>query len=143
MPKVSDMGRSAKPTFPRAQARLTALGERLRAARLRRRMPQTELAARVGVSRETISRLEQGDAKVSLAVLTRALGVLGLEEDLDLLAANDETGRRLQDLELPLRIRRRTVLLGPPDGSVEPARTRPKLRGGRTTLADTVLRDRG
>lgn len=109
MPKVSDMGRSSKPTFPRAQARLTALGERLRAARLRRRVPQTELAARVGVSRETISRLEQGDAKVSLAVLTRALGVLGLEEDLDLLAANDETGRRLQDLQLPLRPRARAA----------------------------------
>ena len=70
-------------------------------------MPQAELAARVGVSRETISRLEQGDAKVSLAVLTRVLGVLGFEEDLDLLAGKDELGQRLQDLELPSRPRGR------------------------------------
>lgn len=83
------------------------MGERLRQARLRRRVPQTELAARVGVSRETISRLEQGDAKVSLSVLARVLGVLGFEEDLDLLAGKDELGQRLQDLELPTRPRAR------------------------------------
>lgn len=101
------MGRSTRPVFPRAQARLSGLGERLRQARLRRHVPQVELAARVGVSRETISRLEQGDARVSLAVLTRVLGVLGFEEDLDLLAGKDELGQRLQDLELPSRPRAR------------------------------------
>jgi len=102
------MGRSRRPVFPRTQARLEALGERLRQARLRRRVSQVELAARVGVSRHTIASLEAGDAKVSLAVLTRALGVLGLDGDLDLLAAGDEIGRRLQDLDLPSRPRARS-----------------------------------
>ena len=101
------MTRPARPVFPRAQARLSALGERLRAARLRRRVTQAEMAARVGVSRETIVRVEQGDPKVGVAVLVRMLGVLGLEADLDLLAASDEIGRRLQDLALPLRSRAR------------------------------------
>jgi transcriptional regulator with XRE-family HTH domain len=101
------MPRFARPVFPRAQARLSALGQRLRAARLRRRVSQAQIAARVGVSRETIAVLEKGDPRVGLAVLVRALGVLGLEADLDLLAANDEIGKRLQDVELPARARAR------------------------------------
>ncbi len=63
------------------------------------------MAARVGASRETIGRLEHGDPKIGLAVLVRVLGVLGLEADLDLLAGNDDIGRRLQDLELRARSR--------------------------------------
>jgi len=84
------------------------MGDRLRAARLRRRVSQGEMAARVGVSRATIIRLERGDPNVAVGLLTRALGVLGLEADLDLLATNDQIGRRLQDLELPVRPRARS-----------------------------------
>ena len=65
------------------------------------------MAARAGVSRETIVRLEHGDPRVGLAVLVRVLGVLGLEGDLDVLAGQDEIGRRLQDLSLPMRPRAR------------------------------------
>lgn len=65
------------------------------------------MAARVGVSRPTIARLEQGDPRVNLATLVRALTVLGFDADLGLLAGNDEIGRRLQDLELPQRPRPR------------------------------------
>ena len=109
MARVSDMTRPTRQVFPRAQARLSALGERLRTARLRRRVSQVQMAARVGVSRATIVRLEHGDPNVALGILTRALGVLGLEADLDLLAGNDEIGRRLQDLDLPLRPRARSA----------------------------------
>lgn len=104
------MGRQTRPVFPRSQEHLTELGDRLRIARLRRHVLQRELAARVGVSRETIARLEQGDPRVSLAVLVRSLTVLGLEADLDLLAGNDEIGRRLQELELPRHARRRKAV---------------------------------
>ncbi|HZP96409.1 MAG TPA: helix-turn-helix domain-containing protein [Candidatus Limnocylindria bacterium] len=101
------MPRTTRPLFPRIQARLAALGERLRAARLRRRISQTEMATRVGVSRMTIVRLERGSPAVALAVLARALSVLGLERDLDRLAADDHIGARLRDLELPQRPRKR------------------------------------
>ncbi|MFO7567409.1 MAG: helix-turn-helix domain-containing protein [Enhygromyxa sp.] len=77
---------------------LDELGARLRAARLRRRMTQATLAARVDVSLPTIRKLEKGDPTTSLATLVRALQVLGLEKDLDLLAANDKLGRALQDI---------------------------------------------
>jgi len=66
------------------------------------------MAARVGVSRPTIIRLERGDPNVALGVLARTLGILGLEGDLDQPAANDEIGRRLQDLALPIRPRPRS-----------------------------------
>lgn len=94
------MSRPARPLFPQTQRRAEALGERLRLARLRRRMSLAELAARVDVTRNTLSRLERGDLSTSLGVLARVLAVLGLEEDLDRLAQDDELGQRLQDVRL-------------------------------------------
>lgn len=70
-------------------------------------MTQAELAARIGVSRQTLVNLEQGDLSTSAAVLAQALAVLGLEEDLDRIAADDELGRRLQDVSLRRPRRRR------------------------------------
>ena len=63
-------------------------------------MSLAELAARVGVTRHTLSRLERGDLSTSIGVLARLLGTLGLEEDLDRLAQDDELGQRLQDVQL-------------------------------------------
>ncbi len=63
-------------------------------------MSLAELAARVDVTRNTLSRLERGDLSTSLGVLARVLAVLGLEEDLDRLAQDDELGRRMQDVRL-------------------------------------------
>ena len=63
------------------------------------------MAQRVGVSRMTIYKLERGDLSVGLGILVRALGVLGLDADLDLLARDDELGRRLQDVSMPTRPR--------------------------------------
>ena len=63
-------------------------------------MSLADLAARVDVSRGTLSRLEHGDLATGLGVLARVLGVLGLEEDLDRLARDDELGQRMQDVRL-------------------------------------------
>ena len=60
-------------------------------------MSATEMAERMGVARMTLYSLERGDLSVGLGVLVRALGVLGLQGNLDRLAADDELGRRLQD----------------------------------------------
>jgi transcriptional regulator with XRE-family HTH domain len=64
-------------------------------------MPAAELAARADTSRMTIYKLEHGDMSVSLGVLVRVLGVLGLLDDLTAIASDDELGRRLQDADLP------------------------------------------
>ena len=94
------MPKSTVPTFPRAQKQLTALGLRLRLARKRRKLSTTLFAERMGVSRETLRRLEKGDPTIAMGTFMRALRVLGLDQDVDRLAADDELGRKLQDLEL-------------------------------------------
>lgn len=94
------MSKRTPPTHPQAQRQITALGQRLRAARLRRNMTQPALAERVGVSVPTIGKLEDGNASTSLATTLRVLTVLGLAADIDVLAAQDTLGRSLQDSEL-------------------------------------------
>jgi len=95
------MGKQTPPTFPAGQRQLEALGGRLRSARLRRHLTQAVVAARVGVSKQTLAKLESGNPSTSLATMLRVLQVLGLGQDIDLLAADDELGRRLQDIEQP------------------------------------------
>jgi transcriptional regulator with XRE-family HTH domain len=95
------MSRPARPLFPRTARQATALGERLKSARLRRRMSITELAERVGASRPTIRRLEAGDLAVSAAILVRVLEVLALADDIDRLAEIDELGHKLVDARMP------------------------------------------
>lgn len=94
------MAKRTPPTFPAAARQLAALGERLRAARRRRRLTQAVVAARVGVSKQTIAKLESGNPATSLATTLRFLQVLGLGEQIDRLAGDDELGRKLQDLDL-------------------------------------------
>jgi transcriptional regulator with XRE-family HTH domain len=63
-------------------------------------MSLTELAGRVGATRATLARLERGELSTSLGLLASVLAVLGLEEDIDRLARDDELGRRLQDVRM-------------------------------------------
>lgn len=94
------MAKRTPPTHPQARRQIKALGSRLRAARLRRGMSQDMLAERVGVSRQTVSKLEAGDPSISLATTLRMLAALGLSEDLDRLAADDVLGHSLTDAKL-------------------------------------------
>lgn len=100
---VSDMGRRVRKPFPQASRQMEALGERLRYARLRRRLTAVLFAERMGVSRDTLYRLEKGDPGISLGTYQRALRVLGLDGDLDLIARDDVLGRALQDERLTRR----------------------------------------
>lgn len=88
---------------------MTALGENLRLARLRRRFSASQVAERAGVSRQTLSAAENGHPGVSLGVYANILFVLGLDADLEALGSDDEFGRRLQDagLLVPRRVRRK------------------------------------
>ncbi len=91
--------------FPSEKKLLVEFGERLKLARLRRRYTAELVAERAGISRMTLYRAEQGSPAVSLGVYARVLSVLSLEGDISALAADDRLGRKLQDLELPVRQR--------------------------------------
>jgi transcriptional regulator with XRE-family HTH domain len=94
------MAKTSLPSFPSVQRQLVELGERLRLARMRRKLTTEHFSERVGVSRETLRRLEKGDPSIAMGTYIRALRVLGLEQDMDQVAKDDELGRKLQDLDL-------------------------------------------
>jgi len=74
--------------------------EEAKLARLRRKYTTILVSKRARISRTTLTKIEQGDPAVTLASYARVLSVLGFLPDIDLLAANDVLGRKLQDLEL-------------------------------------------
>ena len=95
----------AKPTpLPDTQARLLAeCGERLRKARLRRRLSAEAAAAGAGITRMTLHRAERGEPAITMGTFVKLMGVLGLAGDVALLARDDRAGRLLQDEQLPRR----------------------------------------
>lgn len=105
---ISVMPSPSPLLYPRQAKLLTELGERLRAARLRRRYTASLVAERADISRQTLTKVERGDPSVTLGTYMRVLVVVGLEGDLALVAKDDVVGRRLQDagLETPKRVRK-------------------------------------
>lgn len=80
-------------------------------ARLRRRFSAETVAARAGITRQTLTKIESGAASVTMGNYFQVLVVLGLDKDMNSVASDDVLGRRLQDAELPQRRRapRRTA----------------------------------
>lgn len=94
------MPRKPPIVFPQEQRLLSGLGERLRLARKRRKLSNAAVAGRAGISRTTVYKVEAGDPGATLGSYVRVLAVLGLEADLEQLAADDHVGRKLQDLAM-------------------------------------------
>jgi transcriptional regulator with XRE-family HTH domain len=132
---LSVMPAKAPALYPAQSRLLRALGQRLREARLRRRFTVTQVAERAAVSRPTLNKVEQGDAAVTMGTYLRVLAVLGLENDVGLLAAEDPVGRRLQDAELgvPRRAPKRKGLL---DGAAAADSRDEESAGGASSAAE-------
>ena len=96
------MAKKTAPLLPDTTALLVDFGERLRLARLRRRLTARQVAERAGMSPMTLRSLEAGGAGVTIGAWLSVMQVLGLEEDLNKLAAEDVVGRQLQDSRLAL-----------------------------------------
>ena len=95
------MPSKAPLAFPSEVKLLAEFGERIRLARLRRRLTAVVVAERANISRPTLAKAERGDPSVTLGTYLRILAIYGLESDLNVVAADDVLGRRLQDLALP------------------------------------------
>jgi transcriptional regulator with XRE-family HTH domain len=99
------MAKLTAPLLPKTERRLSRLGERIRAARLRRGLPARLIAERAGMSLMTLRSIENGRAGVTMGAYVAVLHVLGLDGDLDRVAEVDALGRDLQDANLPRRAR--------------------------------------
>lgn len=101
------MSKRVAPLLPPLERRLSRLGERLRTARLRRRLPAKLVAERAGMSVTTLRNVESGGMGVTIGAYAAVLHILGLDGDLDAVAEVDTLGRDLQDAALPQAVRTR------------------------------------
>lgn len=81
------MSRSIKCSLPIEVVQLSQqLGDRIRAARIRRRLRQSDVADRTGLSLTTIRAIEQGEVTTGVGAVFQVLWVLGLSKEVALLA---------------------------------------------------------
>ena len=91
---------------PKTAKILEQMGEQIKLARLRRRLSVELVAERAGISRATLWNVEKGSPSVAIGIYAAVLHALGnMDNDFLLVAKDDELGRTLQDLELPVRRR--------------------------------------
>lgn len=87
-------------------AESTQLGDRLARLRIARKLKQTEVALRAGLSRNTAYRLEKGDPGVALGQVLRYLDAMAPGSTLqDLLNESDPALAALQARERTQRVR--------------------------------------
>ena len=94
------------------------LGQDIRDARLRRRIPTALMAERASISRTTLNKIENGYPGVSLGNYANVLFVLGMAGRLGQLAdvSTDVVGLDLEEERLPKRIRTRYKFESPQSG---------------------------
>lgn len=86
--------------FPKHQKILQVLGENIKLARKRRKLTTIQVAERAGIDRTTLYQVERGKPSVSMGAYFNVLRVLNLQNDFLMLAAEDNLGRKLQDLDM-------------------------------------------
>ncbi|MCC8115264.1 MAG: helix-turn-helix domain-containing protein [Bacteroidales bacterium] len=82
------------------EEKLKNLGQRIRLARLRRKLPMEILAQRASCSPVTLGKIENGDPTVSMGAYARVLFGMRLEKELDRLIETDLLGQHLTDAAL-------------------------------------------
>lgn len=86
------------------------LGQRIRAARTRRKLRREDFAQRAGISRSTMEAVERGELSTGIGAYVRALWALGLDGELNLLAdpGLDRDGLALELSRQTMRVRVQT-----------------------------------
>ena len=94
------MSSKKQMVFPKYNSVLEQMGENIKLARKRRKLTAVQVAERADIARSTLYLIESGNSGVAMGAYFNVLRVLGLQNDVLKLAADDELGRKLQDLEL-------------------------------------------
>jgi len=58
---------------------ITLLGKLVQHGRKQRRMTETDLSQRLGISRSTVQRIEKGDPKVAIGIMFEAAALVGVK----------------------------------------------------------------
>lgn len=100
------MSKKSVVLMPDTQKILETMGEQIKLARLRRKLSVELVSERAGISRATLWSVEKGSSSVAMGIYAAVLHALnGMDEDLLLIAKDDELGRKLQDMDLKVRRR--------------------------------------
>ena len=94
------MSKNVVILLPKLKRLLTTIGGNIKLARLRRKYSTEQVAQRANIGRTTVWQIEKGSPAVSIGAYLQVLFVLGLDTDLEAVAANDPLGRKLQDAGL-------------------------------------------
>lgn len=100
------IGKGLNMPFPQVETVLVRLGGDIRTARIKRRIGMADMAARINVTRKTISKLEAGDPGVRIETMAAVLMVLGELHRLSVLLdpGKDDTGLVMEAQRLPSRV---------------------------------------
>ena len=102
------MGKTSKSYSRLTRQATHLLGQQIELARKSRRMSEIELARRIGVSRSTVQRVEQGITGVEIGTYFEAAAILGVplfEPDATTLAPQIDRMESMLTL-MPKRVRR-------------------------------------
>ncbi len=86
--------------LPKHTTLLSIMGENIKLARKRRKLTTIQVAERANIARSTLYLIEKGEPSVAMGAYFNVLRVFNLQDDFLKLAADDEFGRKLQDLDL-------------------------------------------
>ena len=84
---------------------LEKMGGNIKRARLRRNIRAEILAERAGISVDTLSAIEKGVSTVSIGAYAAVLAVLEMDNDLEMIALDEEGKQRFKENNLKKRER--------------------------------------
>ena len=89
-----------KVLFPEQRRVLNSFGEDLLLAMKRRGYTKKLICDRTGFDNKTVNKVFAGDPGVAIGTYLKIMSVLGMEENFAEMAAHDEVGIKLQNIQL-------------------------------------------
>ena len=99
------MGRRTVKINVKTEFVIFKMGTRIKKARLRRNIMAEKLAEQVGISKGTLSAIEQGVPTVSIGAYAEVLSALDMVNDLNSIAVDIEGKKKYEDVQLRQRKR--------------------------------------
>ena len=99
------MARKTVALLPSTERALEKVGAKIKRARLRRNIRAELLAERAGISVDTLSAIEKGVSTVSIGAYAAVLAVLKLDNDLEMIALDEDGKKQFKEHNLKKRER--------------------------------------